>query len=195
MTEDHPGRLDTFQKAILAMVCLAAGAAPLAARLIPDDVARVACGLVIALAYLAVALFVRQRSALQHFWQLALAFFVLALWGVLNSSIPGFVGTSILHDPPNGGNPLASTVSGTVVIQLLETLIAIVPASSLPWRRGRTWARSTRVEACSVDGYSSPSRSSPSFTCSSPRFRSGPGALRSGCCHPTARSRLIAFWY
>lgn len=116
-----------WQTAILAIVCVCAGAAPLAVRWIADDVARIACGLVIAVAYLALALYARGTAPLHQFWELALAFFVLALVQVLNNSIPGFVGTYILHDPPNDGDPLASTVSGTLIIQVLETLIALVP--------------------------------------------------------------------
>jgi hypothetical protein len=57
---------------------------------------------------------------------LSFAFFVLATVLVLNNSIPGYVGTTILHSPPDGtGNPLASTVFGTVVVQLCGKFISI----------------------------------------------------------------------
>ena len=115
------------KKSTLALVCLCAGIAPLAARWIPDDVVRISYGLLVSVAYLAFTLFARKRASLRQFWELSLAFFVLALFSVLNGSIPGYVATYILHAPPNAGNPMASTVSGTVVIQLLETFIAIVP--------------------------------------------------------------------
>jgi membrane protease YdiL (CAAX protease family) len=115
------------QKSILALVCLCAGAAPLLGRWIPDQGARIAYAVVITAAYLAFALFTKRQSSLRDFQELKLAFFVLALFTVLNGTVPGFVGAAILHDPPNGGDPLASTVSGTVVIQLVDTLIAIVP--------------------------------------------------------------------
>jgi membrane protease YdiL (CAAX protease family) len=42
----------------------------------------------------------------------------------LNDLVPYF-GIHILHQGPISGNPLASTVIGTVIIQLLDTLIAI----------------------------------------------------------------------
>ena len=118
-------QLDTPKKATLAIVCLCAGVAPLAARWIAHDTARIAYGLLLAAAYLAGTLFARDRPALCRFWRLSSAFFVLAVVQVLNNTIPSYVGTGILHDPPNSGNPLASTVSGTISIQLIETGIAI----------------------------------------------------------------------
>ena len=57
---------------------------------------------------------------------LPFAFFVFAVVQVLNNSVP-YLAVSVLHQPPVPGNPLASTVSGTVLIQLLETVLAVVP--------------------------------------------------------------------
>ena len=88
-------RLDLRQTSMLGIVCVCAAVAPLAARWIPDDVARVAYGSVLAAVFLTFSLFAkRHRSALHQFWQLSFAFFVLALVQVLNNSIPGFVGSS-----------------------------------------------------------------------------------------------------
>jgi membrane protease YdiL (CAAX protease family) len=116
------------RQVFLVALCLCAGVAPLAARWIPDDAARVAYGLLVAAAYLTFALFARRSTAsLAQFWQMAYAFFVLAVVQVLNNAVPGFVATRLMHDQPTGGNPFASTVSGTVVLQLLEALLAIVP--------------------------------------------------------------------
>ena len=125
VTNAQTSRLDFRQKSILAIVCLSAGIAPFAARWIPDDVAKIAGSLLLAAAYLAFTLFARTHTGLHQFWELSFAFSILAVANVLNNSIPGYVGTAILHDPPNSGNPLASTVSGTVTIQLLESLIGI----------------------------------------------------------------------
>ena len=143
--EAQPPGLDLRAKFGLAVVCLVAGVAPLAARSIADDVARISYGLLVAAAFLAFTVFARNVSTLRQFWELSFAFFVFALVQVLNNSIPGYVGTAILHDPPSDGNPLASTVSGTVVIQLLETLIAIVPIVVLTLLSGRGLAS---VYAC-----------------------------------------------
>jgi len=127
MTDEQRPHLDIREKSILAILCLCAGVAPLASRWITGDVARITYGLLIAAAYLAFTLYARKASSLRQFWQLSFAFFILAFVQVLNNSILGFVGTYILHDPPNPGNPLASTVFGTVVVQLLGTFVAIVP--------------------------------------------------------------------
>jgi membrane protease YdiL (CAAX protease family) len=135
--EQRRPHLDLLNATGLALVCGCAGVAPLAARWIPDDAARIACGVLVAAAFLAFSLVARARSSLRQFRDVSFAFFVLALVQVLNNAIPGYVGTSILHDPPGPGDPLASTVSGTVVVQLVETAIAIVPVIALTRLSGR----------------------------------------------------------
>jgi membrane protease YdiL (CAAX protease family) len=120
----HPGIRGRWT---LAASCLAAGIACLAARWIPGGVAvRVALGVLVAAALLAIALLTRRTSA-QAPGSLAFAFFVFAIVQVLNNSVPHYVATSLLGQPPVTGNPLASTVSGTVLIQLLDTALAAVP--------------------------------------------------------------------
>lgn len=137
MTEEPRLHLGIREKWILAILCLCAGVTPLAARWLAGDVARIAFGLVITAVFLALTLLARKGSFLGPFRELSFAFFVFAVVQVLNNSIPPFVGNSILHDPPIAGNPLASTVVGTVTIQLLETLIAIVPIIVLTKATGR----------------------------------------------------------
>jgi membrane protease YdiL (CAAX protease family) len=87
--------------------------------------------------YLVVTLIVRRVSSLQPFWELSFAFFILAFSRMLNSAV-GYFGTFVLNDPPDAGDPLASTIAGTVVVQLLGTLVAIAPVllSTLVTRRG-----------------------------------------------------------
>lgn len=105
--------------------CLIAGTACLAGRWIPGGlVVRVAYGLLIAAILLAVALLPPRPSGRPR--SLLFAFFVFAVVQVLNNSVP-YLAVSVLHQPPVPGNPLASTVSGTVLIQLLETVLAVVP--------------------------------------------------------------------
>jgi hypothetical protein len=73
--------------------------------------------LLIAAILLAVALLPRRPSGRPR--SLPFAFFVFAVVQVLNNSVP-YLAVSALHQPPVPGNPLASTVSGTVLIQLLK---------------------------------------------------------------------------
>ena len=131
LAADEPLRLGIGKQAILAGVCACAGIAPLAARWIHQDIASVGYGLVLTVAYLAFALVARRSAHLSKFAEISFAFFVFALVQVLNNAIPGAVGTYLLHVEPNAGNPFASTVSGTVTLQLLGALIAIVPIVAL----------------------------------------------------------------
>ncbi len=121
-TQGQRFHLEVGQQLILAIVCLCAGIVPFA-RWIPGDYTRIVYTAVL----LAFALFARNRASLRNYWELSFAFFILGLVAVLDSFVNGYVGTSILHDAPNGGDPLASTVLGTTVIQLLDSLSAIVP--------------------------------------------------------------------
>ena len=138
LAAERPIHLDVSRKLALVGVCLCAGIAPLAVRWMGDDALRIVCGALLTIGYLAFALFARrQLSAVHTCWELAFAFFILALVQVLNNSIPGFVGTVLLHDHPNAANPFASTISGTVILQLLTTLIAIVPVVGLTLVSGK----------------------------------------------------------
>jgi len=114
-------------RVLLALACLCAGCAALAPRWVGDDALRVGVDVALAAVYLAVALFARRSSSLHAYWQLAFAFFIFAVVQALNNSIPGYVATYFLHDAPNSGNPFASTVRGTVIVQLIEVAITVVP--------------------------------------------------------------------
>jgi membrane protease YdiL (CAAX protease family) len=110
---------------LLPVGCVAAGAAALAARWIPDDVLRFVYALLLCVAFFGCAMLLRRAG--QVAWPLAFAFGVFALVQLLNNSLPGFVAINVLHAPPTAADPLASTVSATVAIQLLETAIAVIP--------------------------------------------------------------------
>ncbi|HET9646953.1 MAG TPA: CPBP family intramembrane glutamic endopeptidase [Microlunatus sp.] len=124
----HPGtRPAVGNRWVLAGFCLISGIACLAGRWIPGGmVVRIVYGLVVAALLLAVALMARRRPA-PAFSSLAFAFFAFAVVQLLNNSVPLWLGTTLLHRPPVTGDPLGSTVSATVWIQLLETAIAAVP--------------------------------------------------------------------
>lgn len=139
-------QLNFSYRAILGILCIAAGIAAFAATWISSDPAiRIAYGFVLSAVYLVITLVVRRVSALQPFWELSFAFFILAFSRWLNTLV-GFAGTAVLHDPPNAGDPLASTISGTVIIQLLATLVAIAPVilSTVMTGRGRASVYATR---------------------------------------------------
>jgi membrane protease YdiL (CAAX protease family) len=121
-THEHPLNLGAGRRLILTVVCLCLGIIPFA-RWIPGEPVRIVYVAVL----VALALFARTQPSLRNYWQVAFAFAVFGLVALLDGFVNGYVGSSLLHDPPNEGDPLASTVSGTVVIQLLDALSAIVP--------------------------------------------------------------------
>jgi membrane protease YdiL (CAAX protease family) len=120
----HPAVRSRLALAAFSLTC---GVACLASRwLSAGPVLRVAYGVVVAALLLLVALLSRRRSwtALSS---VSFAFFVFAVVQVLNNWVPSYVETSVIHRPPVPGDPLGSTVSATVVVQLLETALAVVP--------------------------------------------------------------------
>jgi membrane protease YdiL (CAAX protease family) len=127
ITQQHGDRLAVRRRWVLAVFCLISGIACLAARWMPGGLfARVTYGAVVAALLLAVALLARRSSAVA-LSSVAFAFFVFAVVQVLNNSVPPYFGTTILHQPPVNGDPLGSTVSATIWVQLLETALAVVP--------------------------------------------------------------------
>ena len=129
---ERPLSLGLRRRLVLALVCLCLGIIPFA-RWLPGDLVRIVY-LVVLLAF---ALFARAQPSLRTYRELAFAFAMFGLVAVLDGLVNGSVGTSLLHDPPNEGDPLASTVRGTVVIQLLDALSAIVPVLVLTRISGR----------------------------------------------------------
>lgn len=151
-TSELPGGTDSpltrGQQLVLALACLLAGFAPVAVGYVPGGVARFVCGLALTAGLLALGLLLRRSVATRRYWELALAFFGMALFVLADRYVPGFLAARILRSPPVAGNPLASSVAGTVVIELDELLLTVVavlvvlavsrrPASSVYVRWGR----------------------------------------------------------
>jgi uncharacterized protein len=132
-THDERAPLSASQKAALAVVCIATGFLPLSAGYVPGDVARFAYGLLVTGALLGLALAAKRTPALRRYWELPLAFFGMALFILADRYVPQFLGTHILHDTPVPGNPLASTVSGTIVIALDELLLTVIAVLVVVW--------------------------------------------------------------
>jgi len=133
---------------IFAIACVVAGFLPLSAGYIPGDVARLVYGLVVTGAMLAVALLARRSSAWRRYWEVPLAFFGLALFILADRYVPDFLRTQVLHVTTTSGNPIASTISGTVIIQFDELVLTVLAVlivlwisrtslSSIYFRRGR----------------------------------------------------------
>lgn len=127
MAQEQQVKLDIHKKWALAILCLCSGLAPLLARWFPDNFTKIFYGVIVTVFFLVVTTLIRKSSAFRQFWGLSFAFFIFAFIQVLNNTLPGYFVTNILHQTPIAGNPVASTVSGSVIIQLLETFIAVVP--------------------------------------------------------------------
>jgi uncharacterized protein len=132
----------------LALLCLAGGIAPLVARSIANQALEISYGIGVAVVLLTITVLVRRSSTATVSWQLPYVLFIFAFVQVLNNSVPAFVLTNVLRENALDGDPLAASVVGTVVIQLVEALIAIVPIlvlirvaglslGSIYWRMGR----------------------------------------------------------
>jgi membrane protease YdiL (CAAX protease family) len=132
-TDEARTPFGTGQKAIFAVACIAAGFLPLSAGYVPGDLARFVYGLLVTGVLLALALLARRSSTLRRYWEIPLAFFGMALFILADRYVPQFLGTHILHDTPVPGNPLASTVSGTIVIALDELLLTVIAVLVVVW--------------------------------------------------------------
>ncbi len=130
--------LSVSQKSLLVVLCLAAGALALSMRYVPGEVVRLVWGLIVAAIFLTLALSLRQRSSLRRFWELPFAFFALSLFVVLDNTVPTFVANSVLRNPPIPGNPLASTIGGSVIVQVVEVVIALVVVVGLTRASGES---------------------------------------------------------
>jgi membrane protease YdiL (CAAX protease family) len=121
---DRP-RVGRGQKSVAALACVGAGSLPVASRDLSGGAAQIGGSGLLAVMFLTVALIARRSGTYRRYWEVPLAFSALAFFVLLDGTIPPFVGAHILHDTPVPGNPLASTVRGSIVIQLVETAITV----------------------------------------------------------------------
>jgi membrane protease YdiL (CAAX protease family) len=125
-SDEFSTALSVSQKSLLAVLCLVAGGLALSMRYVPGAALRIVWGLVVAAVFLGLALSLRQRPSLRRYWELSFAFFILSLFVVLDNTVPTSVATAILRNPPLPGNPLASTIGGSVIVQVVEVVITLV---------------------------------------------------------------------
>jgi uncharacterized protein len=138
-----PGRQAAF-----AVACIAAGFLPVAVGYVPDGAARLAGSVAVPAAFLVLALMTRRSAAMRGYWEIPLAFFGLAIFVLADRYVPRFLTAQVLHSPPVTGNPLASSVRGTVVVALDELVLTVLAVlavllisrrslASISVRRGR----------------------------------------------------------
>lgn len=125
--EAAPPKLENGKKVVLAAACVLSGILPLAARWLPGEPLAIIYGLAVASILGVATFFLARHPTVQNLKPLFLAFFVFSVVQVLNNTVPKFILANVLHEAGTAGNPLASTLWGSVVIQLAETAIALVP--------------------------------------------------------------------
>jgi uncharacterized protein len=126
-------QLSAGEKAAATIACIVAGYLPVSAGYVPGAVARLAYGVCVTLGLLALALLARRSSTLRRYWEIPLAFFGLALFVLADRYVPDFFRAQVLRVRTTSGNPIASTVSGTVIIQLDELLLTVLAVSVVLW--------------------------------------------------------------
>lgn len=119
-------------RALLVAFCLVAAFAYRASvSLISAGILEDAFVLALAAAFLGLTVLARRRQDLKKFWAIPFAFFVFTIAGLLGdgsiSPLQHFFVRDVLHQSTNANNPLASTVTGTVLAQVVGTLLLVVP--------------------------------------------------------------------
>src|SRR5258708_9954023 len=115
----------------LVIFCLAAGIGyRVLVGLFPPGLLQVVVLLILAAALLLLAVLARRSQNLTSYWEIPFAFFVFTLAGILSDQA-GFLQQlfvrNVLHEAPSANNPLATTVIGTVLAQLVSTACLVVP--------------------------------------------------------------------
>ena len=119
-------------KVTLGVLCLVAAFAYRGSvSLIPSGILEDGFLIGLAALFLAVALLLRRNEKFGRYWQIPFAFFVFTVAGFaadvnISPIQRGFV-VDVLHQAPTANNPLASSVLGTVLVQLFSTLCIVVP--------------------------------------------------------------------
>lgn len=130
------------------MACVVAGFSPVAAGSLPAGFARFAYSLILTVVFLAMAVLTKRSPTFRRLWEIPLVFFGMALFWLADQYVPDLLRTRVLHVGTSSGNPMASTLFGTIIVQLDELLLTVVavlvvlwlakiPLSSIYVRRGR----------------------------------------------------------
>jgi membrane protease YdiL (CAAX protease family) len=117
------------QRFVVCAFCLAAGLSYRASLwILPISVEMYfLLGLGLSCFFLLCTSLARRIPTLKRYWQIPFAFFVFALAGSLDIIITNRFIVDVIHQTSTPTNPLASTVAGTVLAQLISTLSVIIP--------------------------------------------------------------------
>jgi uncharacterized protein len=130
-------------QALLVAFCLMAGLAYRASvSLIPSGIGEDTFIIGAAALLLVLALAAKRTNILAPYWEIPFAFFVFYVAGFFGdgniSPIQHFLVSKVLHESTSANNPLASTVTGTVLAQLGGTILLALPVVGLTIASGRS---------------------------------------------------------
>jgi membrane protease YdiL (CAAX protease family) len=77
--------------------------------------------------FLACTLLTKRSPSLRRYWQIPFAFLLFALSGLLDLFITNEFVVDVIHQTSTATNPLASTILGTFLAQLVSTLSIVTP--------------------------------------------------------------------
>jgi uncharacterized protein len=120
-----------ISRSLLFIFCLASGFAfRLIGGLFPSSIVQAGILLGLAVFFLLITFLARQASNLRKYWEIPFAFFIFTIAGMAGDQ-GGFIQQlfvrHILHEAPSANNPLASTVMGMVLAQLVSTASLVIP--------------------------------------------------------------------
>lgn len=126
----------------VVVFCLLAGLGYRASvSLIPSGLAEGVFILAAAAVLLVLALAARRTATLVRFWEIPFAFFVFFVAGFFGdgsiSPFQHFFVSNALHESTGTNNPLASTMTGSVLAQIGGTILLAVPIIALTLASGR----------------------------------------------------------
>jgi uncharacterized protein len=115
----------------VALILVAAFSYRASVSLIPTGILEDGFLLGLSALLLLIALLTRRNQDMNKYWEIPFAFFVFTIAGFagdvnISPLQRGFV-EEVLHQTPSANDPLASTVLGTVLVQLFSTLCIVIP--------------------------------------------------------------------
>jgi membrane protease YdiL (CAAX protease family) len=124
----------------LVLFCLAAGLGYRAiVGFFPASLLQAGWLLALAALCLVLAVVARRSLSLQKYWEIPFAFFVFTIAGIAGDQggyLQQLFVRNVLHEAPSAHNPLAATLTGTVLAQVVSTASLVIPVLLLSLASG-----------------------------------------------------------
>jgi len=138
---DRAAATGLLAQGLVIVFSLAAALAYRVSVSVLSGIAEDAFVILLAAVLLALALAARRSTNLAQYWQIPYAFFVFSLAGFLGdgsiSPLQHAFVYNVLHEKTTANNPLASSITGMVLAQLVGTILLVAPIVGLTMASGR----------------------------------------------------------